>query len=221
MMSRYCQMLFGLLVTVACMSTGCNVSFKDLQKGETFKCAKDRDCIEGFVCNKESNRCVEACSGNSDCGKDQVCKDQICVPGCIDEDGDGYGSSESEALGECDACKQGKPKACQTPDCKDGDGSIHPGVPETCDRTDNNCNGSTDEPVTCSGPGSCPTLLSAPSDRNGTRIGCKSVDRSGKTQKECVLVGKFTRNNCNIDKNKATCQKGSWGKIPKGCTQSQ
>jgi hypothetical protein len=51
------------------------------------------------------------------------------VPGCIDTDNDGYGST----------CVQGA-------DCNDDDPDINPGRDEICgDGIDNNCNGLTDE----------------------------------------------------------------------------
>lgn len=221
-MTRYSRMLFGLLVVAACTTMGCSVAFDDLSKGETFQCSEDADCIEGFVCdpNKGSGDqglCVEACSSSSDCDNNQVCQEQLCVPGCVDEDGDGYGSSQSRALELCSACSQDNQQACTTPDCKDNNESIHPGVAEACDGKDNDCDGTIDEPISCENNADCP--LSAPSGRSGTGIECQPVDRSGETQKECVLVGQLSRNNCDASQNKATCQNGEWGDLPEGCTQ--
>jgi len=50
-------------------------------------------------------------------------------PGCIDEDGDGYGSIVSAQ--------------CTYPelDCNDQDAAVHPGAPELCDGIDNQCPG--------------------------------------------------------------------------------
>lgn len=186
------------------------------------RCSSNSDCIQGYVCNTKQNRCTRSCYRNSDCPGDRICRKQMCRPSrttCNDVDGDGYGSSTSPDLSTCPACQNGKANGCK-PDCRDSNPRIHPGALDTCDGADNDCDGTTDEPVTCSGAGSCPASLNPPTDRNGTRIGCKTVDRSGKTQRECVLVGKFTRNNCNIDKNKATCQNGQWGELPSGCTNS-
>ena len=55
-------------------------------------------------------------------------------PGCVDEDGDGYG----------EGCTKG-------PDCNDHDPTIHPGADEICDdNIDNNCDGDIDEsPCVC------------------------------------------------------------------------
>jgi len=56
--------------------------------------------------------------------------DPACAPGCIDEDGDGYGEGDD----------------CEGPDCDDGNRRIHPGASEVCDdNRDNDCDGQRDE----------------------------------------------------------------------------
>lgn len=216
MIRRYSSLVFSIGFVVASV-VGCQVAFEDLQGEGSFPCSEDSDCIEGFVCDPEQGdegRCVEACANNNDCGENEVCQDELCIMGCIDEDGDGYGSPESEALNFCPACSSDN---CQT-DCNDNDESINPGAVEACNGKDDDCDGTIDEPITgCNGPGDCP--LSAPSDRPNTRIGCKSVERQDETRDECVLVGRFSRSNCSRESNKATCQEGAWGKLSDGCTQ--
>jgi hypothetical protein len=54
--------------------------------------------------------------------------------GCIDDDGDGYGRAP-------DPICAGDPLL----DCDDGEPSVFPGNPETCDGLDNNCDGTVDE----------------------------------------------------------------------------
>ena len=70
--------------------------------------------------------------------------------GCTDADQDGYGSREAGG---------GVGLACHKPnaDCDDHDPASHPGAPEICDGTDNDCNGHTDEEDVCAG-----TLAAAP-----------------------------------------------------------
>jgi RHS repeat-associated protein len=59
-----------------------------------------------------------------------------CAPTtCLDQDGDGYGVQGSSA------CSGGLANF----DCNDNDPAIHPGVVDSCDDVDNNCNGRKDE----------------------------------------------------------------------------
>jgi hypothetical protein len=57
------------------------------------------------------------------------------LPACPDADEDGYALCSS-------ACE---PPAVQCGDCDDSDAAIHPGVPDTCDCRDNDCNGIVDD----------------------------------------------------------------------------
>jgi hypothetical protein len=62
-------------------------------------------------------------------------------PGCVDMDGDGYGSGAS----------------CRGPDCDDRNRDAHPGAAEVCNNVDDNCNGMTDDGLGTSmcGTGAC------------------------------------------------------------------
>ena len=59
----------------------------------------------------------------------------------LDADGDGYGLTSSFT----DACEAPSGYAAQGEDCDDGDAATHPAAEETCDGTDNDCDGVTDE----------------------------------------------------------------------------
>jgi hypothetical protein len=61
----------------------------------------------------------------------------------IDSDGDGYGSEESVEY----SCTVLDGFVLEGGDCNDADETINPGVSETCDEIDNNCNGDVDEAV--------------------------------------------------------------------------
>ncbi len=68
---------------------------------------------------------LAGCSGDkTDEGEDPIDSNP---PETVDEDGDGYDSSE---------------------DCDDGDATVNPGVEEDCDGVDNDCDGDVDEGVT-------------------------------------------------------------------------
>src|SRR5450432_143674 len=74
------------------------------------------------------------------------------VAGCtgttyyIDQDGDGYGSSDPSFRFRVE-CSQPQGYVAQMGDCNDFDPAIHPGAVELCDGKDNNCDGNIDENV--------------------------------------------------------------------------
>ena len=62
----------------------------------------------------------------------------------LDGDGDLFGAGDDAVL----SCVPIAGRSIVKTDCEDTDDAIHPGVPETCDGIDNNCNGITDEGLT-------------------------------------------------------------------------
>ena len=87
---------------------------------------------------------IETCNGfDDDCDLDV---DEQDADGCstyfYDEDSDGYGLSGTEAC----LCTPVYPfDALLDGDCDDTDGGVNPGMFETCDGADNNCDGAVDE----------------------------------------------------------------------------
>ncbi len=57
-----------------------------------------------------------------------------------DEDGDGYGTTTGTI-----SCEPGEHFVEDTRDCDDGDADVHPGATETCNSTDDDCDGERDE----------------------------------------------------------------------------
>ena len=65
------------------------------------------------------------------CPPEQGCRDDACIPVCLDRDGDGFFED------------------CGDRDCDDTRTSVHPSAPELCDGRDNNCDRRTDENFVC------------------------------------------------------------------------
>ena len=86
---------------------------------------------------------VEACDGeDDDC--DGAVDEGVTTEYYADVDGDGYGDAGSTT----DACAAPAGYVADATDCDDADASSNPGEVETCDGTDNDCDGTTDEGVT-------------------------------------------------------------------------
>ncbi len=62
----------------------------------------------------------------------------------LDGDGDGYGVSTSTTV----SCSKPSGYASVSTDCNDGSSAVNPAATETCNSTDDDCDGSTDEGVT-------------------------------------------------------------------------
>lgn len=95
-----------------------------------------------------------ACTGDSQCGQGK-CVGEIGAKVCCadagadyyyDADGDGYGveTNDKPKRRLCAVDSTGKYTATQDDDCDDGSEDVKPGVTETCDNLDNNCDGATD-----------------------------------------------------------------------------
>jgi hypothetical protein len=91
---------------------------------------------------------AEVCTATGNLAQDEDCDgavDEVGAEGCIpvypDADGDGFGANV-EAL--C-TCNPGQGTSQLTGDCNDSNTDIHPGAQETCNASDDDCDGTTDE----------------------------------------------------------------------------
>ena len=104
-----------------------------------------------------------------------------CAPKCIDNDGDGYGSG----------CSNGN-------DCNDNNANINPGMTETCNGIDDDCDGSIDEGV----KNACGTCGPTPKEVCSDNI---DNDCDGQTDEaDCSLCPSDKPNKCG-----STCYSGS------------
>ena len=97
-----------------------------------------------------------SCTNDSDCIAPKTCKGGVCASGgtdrCEDADGDGFGAEGTDTTG-CSKCvEQG---LCDE-DCNDNDEAVAPDLLDTCDGKDNDCDGETDEPLSCEDSFDCP-----------------------------------------------------------------
>ncbi|MES2643920.1 MAG: MopE-related protein [Myxococcota bacterium] len=86
---------------------------------------------------------VEICDGaDNDC--DSSTDEGVTSTFYADADGDGYGTSATST----NACSAPPSYVSNALDCDDGGATIHPGGTETCNSSDDDCDGATDEGVT-------------------------------------------------------------------------
>lgn len=124
-------------------------------------------CSIGF--DPTSSDAQFSCLDNTDCISPNICRGGICAPAsggvsCTDADDDGYGAAGTE-VADCPKCRE--EGLCEE-DCNDNDASINPGLVDTCDGKDNNCNGEVDEPTPCMVNFDCPD------EGNGTLPKCEN-----------------------------------------------
>lgn len=108
-------------------------------------------CSVGFDINDNKF----SCTADDDCITNHECVGGVCIqrgvePPCTDLDGDGYGVGET---GDCPLCVE---RGLCEEDCNDNDASMNPGLLDTCDGKDNNCDGEIDEPIPCESSLDCP-----------------------------------------------------------------
>ncbi|UCD34219.1 MAG: hypothetical protein JSU90_07905, partial [Nitrospiraceae bacterium] len=143
-----------------CGAVDCNDDDGAVNPGATEGPVGDPTCSDG----KDNN-----CDGKTDVADTQctiVCvpSDEICdgldndCDGQVDEgvkntyykdaDGDGYGDLADTVL----SCDVPPGYVLDDTDCDDSDAQAYPGADEVCDGLDNDCDGSSDEDLTCDDP---------------------------------------------------------------------
>lgn len=127
-MPRRISTLFAAITSIF---TACTVDF-DVDPPGKFSCEDDSDCIAPNECRPDGT-----------CGPPYD-------PACIDNDGDGF------AVGDTAYCPKCTNEGLCDEDCNDDDEAVNPGVQDTCDGKDNNCNGEVDEPTDCETNSDCP-----------------------------------------------------------------
>ncbi len=102
------------------------------------------DCDDGEAANNPD--ATETCDGDdNDCDGDTDESDASdAATWYLDADSDGYGGSDTSTV----ACNAPSGYESTYSDCDDGDASVHPAARESCNGTDDDCDGSTDEGVT-------------------------------------------------------------------------
>jgi len=151
----------------------------------------------------------------------------------IDQDGDGYGSSDPAYRTRID-CSQPTGYAPRNGDCDDFQAQVHPGGTEQCDLKDNDCNGAVDDDV---------VYQSFCEDKDGdghgvmgamTVMDCKPRagfglcdgdcdDRESSTFPGAKEMCDSRDNNCNglVDEGaRQTCGVGLCARIANGCSSS-
>jgi hypothetical protein len=126
------------------------------------KVCKDTEYTECF------NLVQEGVTWFSDSAQGGPTDKQVCLKikvTAVDADGDGYSS--------CD-------------DCDDSDPAIHPGAAETCNSKDDNCDGQTDEGLTCGSPQAPGPDPDPPSGSGGPNAQLPSEQN---LQGGCAMVG--------------------------------
>jgi hypothetical protein len=106
---------------------GCSVSS---ECDDMNVCTTDH-CQEECICFHEIVTDGTACEYGSACSSNDNCQNGICTMGPSDKDADGDSYID-------EGCPSGD-------DCDDGDPGVNPGVSESCDSIDNDCDGETDE----------------------------------------------------------------------------
>ncbi len=149
-------------------------------------CTGTARCVGGHEFCEGTSAGQELCNGiDDDCDGQTDERDAIgCTVRYRDADGDGYGATGS---GQC-TCRAAPPYvATQEGDCDDAKAAVHPGAFETCNGSDDDCDGRADEdtlgqcfPTVCdTARGACKAACDGPQDcQSGTEcvnFACRTI----------------------------------------------
>ncbi|MBT4165679.1 hypothetical protein HOE04_01425 [archaeon] len=154
----------------------CGDGVCDVGSEDCSSCVEDCSC-SGNVDLKQcsSGSCVEClevddCDDDKSCTND-LCTNNVCVFPEIDSDGDGYGACLGIGF-----------------DCDDGDRDVNPGVEESCNNVDDDCDGLTDESLsqaTSCGVGLCLGNVGVETCSLGSWIGDTCDEDDGAVDEVC------------------------------------
>jgi hypothetical protein len=132
----------------------------------------DGTCCNGETCGPDcddASATVHPSSAETCDGRDNDCDDgtdEGVVPTFYeDADGDGYGSSSEGAATLMQCLSPGSGWAASNDDCDDALDDVHPGLPDICNRRDDNCRDGVAEEE------GCPCFITDPPIDCGTDVG--------------------------------------------------
>lgn len=187
------ECVFGACETVECgngvVNTGEDCDDGNAMSGDgceadcSFSCEDDLDCDDDDactvdVCDPETRTCASAardCDDGLDCTADSCESDTGCVNALIDDDMDGYAAMSL-------ACDD------RGGDCDDDDDTRSPGVTESCNGTDNDCDGTVgmDQTDVCDcSPGETRPCYTGPA-------GTRGVGACSDGQELCTTAGAWS-----------------------------
>ena len=110
-------------------------------------CESDTDCMDGAGCYDVpggAKACLwQGCNSGFEFGEDRCPSGYAC--GEIEREGSPQVCLPQEACCDLDGDSHGLGQACLDRDCDERNPEIHPGMTESCDGLDQNCNGEVDE----------------------------------------------------------------------------
>lgn len=169
---------------------GCTVDLTADVDGK-FECATEADCEENYECRE--GFCYRRSVANN-------------IPGCIDNDNDGYGVGTLEERQKCSLCEN---LGLCDEDCDDNDNTRSPGAGEACNGRDDNCNETVDEPTTCEGAGDCEALR--PYIPANTSVTCENQQCVVKMNTQFCPGG---QDPCPCNANPVACELGAYTAVP-------